>query len=180
MAPQKIQKWLYQIYRTLSYFKLNMFPLRQKTIKCIINELEGDDSDLMLGCEPQKATVCSEWSRIVVEQERLEAWTSLLIYFNLVEILPLGILLSPLIKCSICRTLYRFLQDPGSHPYLWRACSLVLEIKHIPKSLKIQGRLSCVLLGKFKVLWGDRGEGGERVTWWQKKRYFQSTYYYNK
>ena len=37
-----------------------MFPLRQKTIKCIINELEGDDSDLMLGCEPQKATVCSE------------------------------------------------------------------------------------------------------------------------
>lgn len=65
-----------------------MFPLRQKAIKCVVNELEGDDSDLMLGCEPQKATGRWEWSGIVVEQERLEAWTSLLIYFNLVEILP--------------------------------------------------------------------------------------------
>ena len=70
-----------------------MFPLRQKAIKCVANELEGDDSNLMLGCEPQKATVRSEWSGIVVEQERLEAWTSLLIYFNLVEILHLDTLL---------------------------------------------------------------------------------------
>ena len=29
-----------------------MFPLRQKAIKCVANELEGDDSDLMLGCLP--------------------------------------------------------------------------------------------------------------------------------
>lgn len=178
VAPQKIQKWLYQICRTLSYFKLIMFPLRQKAIKCIVNELEGDDSDLMLGWEPQKATVRREWSGIVVEQERLEAWTSLLMYFNLVEILSLDTLLLLLLhyittyQVSNLQDSILVLQDPSYHPCLWRACSLVLEIKHIPKSLKIQGRLGCMLLGKFKVLRGDRGEGGKKVAWWQKKRYF--------
>lgn len=32
----------------LFIFQANMFPLRQKAIKCVVNELEGDDSDLML------------------------------------------------------------------------------------------------------------------------------------
>lgn len=44
----------------------------------------------MVGQEPQKATVSQERSEIVVEQLRLEAWKSLLIDFNLVEVLPLG------------------------------------------------------------------------------------------
>lgn len=59
----------------------------------------------------------------MVEQERLEAWTSLLMYFNLVEILSLDTLLLLLhyittYQVSNLQDSILVLQDPSYHPCL--------------------------------------------------------------